>query len=306
MLDVSRIARGQIQLQREPVDLPDVIAKAAELARPLLDEKAHRLLVDVPPGLVVSGDSVRLTQVMSNLLNNAAKYTDPSGLVEVSAAREGDRAVIRVKDNGIGISPEVLPRVFDMFVQEPQAIDRTKGGLGLGLAIVRTLVQAHGGTVTACSDGVGCGTELRVELPALPAGTRAVARAATLEAHPLGRNARRLLVVDDNADAAELLSESLTLLGYEAHRAHDAESALLLAGRGPTGGGAARPRAAGDRRLRAGAPAAHARRADRHAPDRGDRLWAIVRPRPLARGGLRRAPGQAHHRRRDPAVIERL
>jgi PAS domain S-box-containing protein len=231
LLDVSRIARGRIQLQREPVDLPDVVAKAAELARPLLDEKEHRLTVQVPAGLAVSGDPVRLTQVMSNLLNNAAKYTDAGGLIEVSAAREGDKIVLRVRDNGIGISPEVLPRVFDMFVQEPQSIDRTKGGLGLGLAIVRTLVTAHDGTVGAHSDGTGRGTELRVELPALPEGTLVPARghAATLEAHAIGRPATRLLVVDDNADAAELLSDSLTLLGYEAHRAHDAEAALKLA-----------------------------------------------------------------------------
>jgi PAS domain S-box-containing protein len=228
LLDVSRIARGQITLTKEPVEIGDVINKAIELARPIIDEKRHRLRVDVAPALMVSGDPVRLTQVMANLLNNSAKYTDAGGELSVSAVQRGDRVVIRVRDNGIGIAPDVLPRVFDLFVQETQSIDRAKGGLGLGLAIVRNLVRAHGGTVTAHSEGTGKGSEMVVELPILAALGQPASPSPDGHHAAAPRN-RRLLVVDDNADAAELLAESLSLVGYEAHKATDAAAALEVA-----------------------------------------------------------------------------
>ena len=226
LLDVSRIAHGRVRLQREAVDLADVIGRAVERSRPLMDERHHELVVGADPGLVVCGDLERLTQVVGNLLANAGKYTHLNGRIEVSAHRVGDRIVVRVRDDGVGIAPEMLSRVFDLFVQDPRSLDRSKGGLGLGLAIVRTLVAAHDGTVTAASDGPGKGSTLTIELPALP-----VTEAATAEISALtvGSQPVRVLIVDDNVDAAEILAETLGLLGYETHRTYDAESALTLA-----------------------------------------------------------------------------
>ena len=144
LLDVSRITGGKIQLQRAPVEIADVVFKAVETSSPLFEQHHHHLAVDVPTaGLTVDGDVERLTQVVSNLLTNAAKYTNPGGTVTVRGARDGDRVVLAVSDSGIGIEPDMLPRVFDLFSQEAQAIDRAKGGLGLGLAIVRSLVELH-------------------------------------------------------------------------------------------------------------------------------------------------------------------
>ena len=164
LLDVSRIARGKVELKEELVDIADVVAKAIEVATPLLDQRTHVLDVDVPPRLWVRGDAIRLTQVLSNLLTNAAKYTPPGGRITVRATDERGEIVIRVRDTGIGIAPDALPRVFDLFAQERQTIDRSQGGLGLGLTIVRNLVERHGGTVSAHSDGLGTGSEFVVRL----------------------------------------------------------------------------------------------------------------------------------------------
>ena len=165
LLDVSRIARGKVELKEELVEIAEVVAKAIEIATPLLDQRTHALDVDVPRRLWVRGDSIRLNQVVSNLLTNAAKYTPPGGRITVRATEERGEIVIRVRDTGIGIAPDVLPSVFDLFVQERQAIDRSQGGLGLGLTIVRNLVERHGGTVSAHSDGPGIGSEFVVRLP---------------------------------------------------------------------------------------------------------------------------------------------
>jgi len=165
LLDVSRIARGLVQLKRVNVRLADVIAKAAETAAPLFEQQRHELVVEVPTGFVVDGDPARLAQVFSNLLTNAAKYTDPGGRIVVAARHDGDDIAVGVSDNGRGISAEMLPRVFDLFVQERQNIDRARGGLGLGLAIVRNVVQLHGGRIDAASDGVGWGSTFTVYLP---------------------------------------------------------------------------------------------------------------------------------------------
>ena len=165
LLDVSRIARGKVELKEELVEIAEVVAKAIEIATPLLDQRTHALDVDVPRRLWVRGDSIRLNQVVSNLLTNAAKYTPPGGRITVRATEERGEIVIRVRDTGIGIAPDVLPHVFDLFVQERQAIDRSQGGLGLGLTIVRNLVERHGGTVSAHSDGPGTGSEFVVRLP---------------------------------------------------------------------------------------------------------------------------------------------
>ena len=166
LLDVARIARGRVELRIENVEVAQVVAKAVEMASPLLEARYHTLKMDVPrDGLRVDGDMTRLGQVISNLLTNAAKYTPPNGVVTVRAERKGDEVVLSVRDTGIGISPEVLPRIFDLFVQERHTLDRSEGGLGIGLTIVRTLIERHGGSVSAHSDGPGQGSEFILRLP---------------------------------------------------------------------------------------------------------------------------------------------
>ncbi|HEX4459372.1 MAG TPA: PAS domain-containing protein [Polyangia bacterium] len=235
LLDVSRITRGKIEISGERVNLAAVVASAIEMASPLLEQRQHHLTVHVPAhGLIVDGDPRRLAQIVSNLLTNAANYTEPNGRVELTAARDGDDVVLRVSDNGIGIAPEMLPRVFDLFVQEGQSLERARGGLGLGLAIVRTLVGLHGGTVLAESGGRGRGSTFTIRLPAAKqptaAATKDAAAAAPATVPPNDREAggRRVLIVDDNIDAAELLATALELLGHETRVAHDGPSALKL------------------------------------------------------------------------------
>ncbi|MEO8699349.1 MAG: ATP-binding protein [Kofleriaceae bacterium] len=167
LLDVSRIAQGKIDLDRKRVDLADIVERAVEAASPLVEERRHSIEVDVPDGLTIDGDEGRLRQVISNLITNAAKYTPRSGRIAVRAARDVDDAVIVVRDNGVGIAPELLPNLFDLFVQGKRTLERAEGGLGLGLAIVRSLVTLHGGSVQARSDGVGKGSEFEVRLPAV-------------------------------------------------------------------------------------------------------------------------------------------
>jgi signal transduction histidine kinase len=174
LLDVARLESGKIELRREPVEAADIVSRAIETAGPLIESKNHTLTVEVPAeGLEIDGDVSRLTQVIGNLLTNAAKYTPSNGYISVTAERRGSMVVLRVRDAGIGISAQMLPRIFDLFAQETQPADRAPGGLGLGLAIVRSLVALHGGTVTAHSEGIGRGTELVVELPALAPGPMA-------------------------------------------------------------------------------------------------------------------------------------
>jgi signal transduction histidine kinase len=225
LLDVSRITRGKVELRPEPVELADVVARSVELASPLLEEHHHALEVDVARGLVVHGDPARLAQVVSNLLTNAAKYTPPTGRIEVTAWRDGASLVVRVADNGIGIEPAMLRRVFEPFAQERQSIDRARGGLGLGLAIVDNLVKLHGGTVTATSAGRDQGSQFTVSLPALE-GVPVVAAAAPERAAPTGE--ARILIIDDNVDAAQLLADVLAAGGYRTLAAHDGPSALAV------------------------------------------------------------------------------
>jgi signal transduction histidine kinase/DNA-binding response OmpR family regulator len=229
LLDVSRITRGKIHLSRQRVELADVVARAVEMASPLMEEKRQTLYLDLPPsGLTVFADPVRLAQVVTNLLINAARYTGPSGTIWVSAGLEQGVITLRVRDDGVGMSPEMLDRVFVAFVQERQALDRAGGGLGVGLTIVRSLVQMHGGTVEAYSEGNGRGSEFVVRLP--PSGEELPASRpgpATLEARRAA--ARRVLVVDDNHDAADLLSEALRHRGNQVETAYDGPSALALA-----------------------------------------------------------------------------
>jgi signal transduction histidine kinase/DNA-binding response OmpR family regulator len=228
LLDVSRIARGKVQLKRERLDLSDTVAKALEMTSPALEERRHRLNVHVPRGLVVLGDPGRMAQVLANLLSNAAKYTDAEGHIEVTGRVEGPAAVVTVADDGVGIAPEMLPHVFDLFAQERQAIDRSQGGLGLGLAIVRSLVEAHGGHVSVRSGGKGKGTEFTIALP-LAMGDAEEPAAAPPPAGAAEAASCRVLIVDDNPDAAELLGESLRALGHATYVAYDGPSAIEAA-----------------------------------------------------------------------------
>ena len=231
LLDVSRITRGKVQLRRTFVQLADVVAKAIEMASPLLEQQRHELRVEVPRvGLGVLGDPNRLAQVVANLLTNAAKYTEPGGLVHVSADRVDGAVVLRVRDTGVGIAADMLPRVFDLFVQEGQSLARSRGGLGLGLTIVRSLVALHGGTVTAHSDGDGQGATFTIRLPHVPApggrGGEVPAPEARLD---LPAVLPRVLVVDDNVDAAALLADMLAGVGCTTRAVYDGPAALEAA-----------------------------------------------------------------------------
>ena len=228
LLDITRITRGKTKLHRKPVELADIVAKAVEMTSPLFKQRGHDLRVDVPCGLIVDGDADRLAQVVANLMTNAAKYTDPSGQISITGRSEDGEVALRVRDNGIGIAPEMLPRVFDVFAQESQALDRARGGLGLGLAIVRSLVELHGGSVAAASAGIGRGSEFTVRLPQ----QRITAPPAKPQPPPPRRaRSQRVLVVDDNPDALSSLADGLAELGFEICRAADGSSALEVASR---------------------------------------------------------------------------
>jgi CheY-like chemotaxis protein len=225
LLDVSRITRGKVQLRREYVELADVITKAVEMASPAIEEQRHTLTVDVPRGIGTAGDSARLAQVFGNLLTNAAKYTDAGGAIRVFATREQDEVIVSVSDTGQGIAPEVLPHIFDLFVQERQDSHRARGGLGIGLAIVRSLVEAHGGSVAAASGGRGAGSTFSVRLPAATETSRPSDSAPRVIA-PMATGGCRVLLVDDNEEGAELLADSLRALGYTVVVAFDGPTAL--------------------------------------------------------------------------------
>jgi signal transduction histidine kinase/DNA-binding response OmpR family regulator len=227
LLDVARIARGKIDLKREHVEVGPIVAKAIEMTSPLIEQKHHTVVVDLPAaGLVVDGDPIRLQQIVFNLLNNAVKYTEPRGRIWVSARQHGDSIELGVRDSGIGIAPAMLPHVFDLFVQDRQALDRSQGGLGLGLAIVRNMVELHGGRVSAASEGVGRGSEFLVTLPASRAPVGG-AGARPPEPPPAVVTAGlRVLIVDDNDDAAQFLAEALALSGFETRTATDGVAAL--------------------------------------------------------------------------------
>jgi signal transduction histidine kinase/CheY-like chemotaxis protein/PAS domain-containing protein len=229
LLDVSRIERGKIELTKRPVQLAEIVTKAVEIASPLFEERRQRLELNVPSkGMALLADETRIAQVMANLLTNAARYSGEGGHIVVSACRAEQDVVLRVRDNGIGIEPELLPRVFDLFVQGPRTPDRRLGGLGLGLSLVRSLVALHGGTVEAHSEGLGKGSEFVVRLPALPVEF-VDAEIAPVAPPPPAATGRRILLVDDNVDAALLLSELLRMLGNDVAVAHDGPEALDLA-----------------------------------------------------------------------------
>ncbi|HWB11450.1 MAG TPA: ATP-binding protein [Pirellulales bacterium] len=233
LLDVSRIMRGKIELRREAVELAAVVARAVETSQPRLDAEGHRLTVLVASEcLLLYGDLVRLAQVISNLLDNAAKYTERGGQIWLTAIREGNEAVVRVRDTGIGIAPAALPRLFDMFYQAERRTRKSQGGLGIGLSLVRGLAQLHGGTAEAHSDGLGAGSEFVVRLPLLEHEAPATPPPAAERAEdPLPL--RRVLVVDDNVDAADSLAMLLRLQGQQVTAVYDGSAALAQAEAAP-------------------------------------------------------------------------
>jgi signal transduction histidine kinase len=247
LLDVSRIRRGSLKLSRRYVELAEVVQRAVEMASPMLDERSHRLTLQVPlQGAQVHVDTHRLAQAIAKLLMNAAKYTPPGGSVVVSASVEVDRVVLQVRDDGIGIESALLSRVFEPFVQRRQALDRSDGGLGLGLAIARRVVELHGGIISAASEGMGAGSTFSIELGLAEAGTSHALPPPSSSLEPRSSRAGallanapsltsvpprvvRVMVVDDNVDAAEMLADALRAGGHEVAIAHDGPSALSLA-----------------------------------------------------------------------------
>ncbi|HEX6986164.1 MAG TPA: PAS domain S-box protein, partial [Planctomycetaceae bacterium] len=230
LLDVSRILRNKVDLKRTPVELAEVVRRAAETVRPMTEAEGQAFSVSLPDEPVwLDADPVRLAQVLSNLLTNASKYTEPGGRITLTAERRGGEAVIRVADTGIGIDPDLLPHIFELFTQSERSIDRSQGGLGIGLTVVKSLVEMHGGTVTARSDGPGRGSEFAVRLPTIESPTPAAAGGAP---HDPASDALRILVVDDNVPAATLLSRILSKLGgYDVRSAYDGAAALEAAER---------------------------------------------------------------------------
>jgi signal transduction histidine kinase len=240
LLDVSRINQGSIRLRKEAVDLGAVVQRAIEATRSLIDGRGHELTVQLPTDPVrLEADPTRLEQVIANLLNNAAKYTMPGGHIRVQAAQEGNEAVVRVGDNGIGVPPDVLDRVFEPFVQSEGSLARSEGGLGIGLTLVRSLVEMHGGRVEAHSPGLGQGSEFVVRLPArAPAEKPAILQGMpALPGMPdmpeiphadssYPARGLRVLVVEDNVDAAESLAALLRLWGHDVHVVHDGLDAI--------------------------------------------------------------------------------
>jgi two-component system CheB/CheR fusion protein len=229
LLDVSRITRGKIELRKEVIDLVSVVRRTMEATRPLIEDRHQVLTVSLPTQpLCLKADLTRLEQILANLLNNASKYTDQGGHIWLSAKHEGNDIVLRVKDTGMGVPADMLSRIFEPFVQSDRVLHHSQGGLGIGLTLVRSLVEMHGGTVSAHSDGPGKGTELVVHLPILseksnsePIGT------ADQESQPPGATRkRRIVVVDDNVDAAESLALLLRLEGHDVRVAHDGPAAL--------------------------------------------------------------------------------
>jgi PAS domain S-box-containing protein len=228
LLDTSRVNRGLVQLRKERVLLADVVSRAVETTQPIIKERSHTLTVTAPEQPVwLDGDPVRLEQILGNLLTNAARYTEPGGRIFVTAEREGEQAVVRVQDSGIGIRPEMLTHIFDMFTQADRVPGRVHEGLGIGLTLVKSLVEMHGGSVEALSAGPGKGSEFVVRLPVAQQPEASVAEEAerAQESEARGRPLR-ILVVDDNEDAAESLSMLLTLYGHDVRTAPDGPAAL--------------------------------------------------------------------------------
>ncbi len=227
LLDLSRITHNRIELRRSRIDLSSIIEQAVQANEPVAKAGQHELTVSLPPGpIYLDADSVRLSQVFGNLLNNSCKYTNPGGAIRISAEQDGHEAVVTISDNGIGIPQEKLESIFEMFSQVDRSLEKSQGGLGIGLTLVKRLVEMHGGTVQARSGGINQGAEFIVRLPILEAGSAMQPPPAPSEA--TDKSARRILVVDDNQDSANSLALLLQITGNETRTAHDGESALEI------------------------------------------------------------------------------
>jgi len=233
LLDVSRISTHKIKLRKEPVDILQIVSGVVEANRPLLDGRGHLLEVQVPhEPLLVEGDPTRLSQALLNLLHNSAKYTPVGGRIWLTVEREGNQVVLRVRDTGIGIPAELLSKVFDLFVQGDCSLDRSEGGLGIGLTLVQRIVLLHGGSVQAWSEGAGQGAEITVRLPLLAqAALERLPQAGARDVAPAQGGSRRILIVDDNRDAAESLELLVQLWGHAVRCAYSGPSALTEAAR---------------------------------------------------------------------------
>jgi PAS domain S-box-containing protein len=231
LLDVSRVMRGKVDLRRERIELATVVARAVETAQPLMEAQGHDFTVALPSEpMPLDVDPIRLVQVVGNLLTNAAKYTEPNGRIWLTAQREDENAVLRVRDTGIGIAPDMLPHIFELFVQADHAATRSQGGLGIGLTLVKNLVEMHHGAVSAFSDGLGRGSEFVVRLPlaSRAPGDANENKNGDSQPEPARPAGHRLLVVDDNRDAAESLAILLRMQGHEVRVANDGVSALEI------------------------------------------------------------------------------
>jgi signal transduction histidine kinase/ActR/RegA family two-component response regulator len=227
LLDAARISSGKITLSLQPIPLSEVIAQAVETVQPRLKERAQELTVDLPAqAIVANGDKVRLTQVFTNLLSNASKYTCDQGRIRLAVTLDGSEIVMAIEDNGTGIAPDVLPHIFDLFTQGPRSLARSEGGLGVGLNVVRNLVAMHGGRVVAASPGIGEGSTFTVRLPVSPDMPNACAAPAQAGLKPAGC---RVLLIEDNVDACDTLAHLLTLEGHEVTTAYDGAAGLRAA-----------------------------------------------------------------------------
>jgi CheY-like chemotaxis protein len=230
MLDISRITRGSLAVEEAPIDMAEVVTRSVETAAPAVEAGRHRLEVDLPPVRVaVRGDGARLTQLLANLLNNAARYTPDPGTVSITLREEGGLAVVRVRDTGRGIDQQTMPRIFDMFVRGASAAERTSGGLGVGLALSRRIAELHGGTLEAASAGENKGAEFTLRLPLAPTAQVEKPQQPLAPQPDAGLPRRRILIVDDNVDAATTLDLLLRSLGHETSVAHNGMEALRLA-----------------------------------------------------------------------------
>ncbi len=229
LMEVARVNQGKIQLKKEPMDLAAVVTRSVELTLPTINSRHHQVTLALPKEpLFLIADAARLEQVFVNLLTNAAKYTPPGGKIDVLARAESANATVQIRDTGVGIAPELLPHIFDLFVQAEQGPERTQGGLGVGLTLVKSIVELHGGSVEAQSAGPGCGSEFIVHLPGVKYGTTGLGQSGRPSATPQVPP-KRVLVVDDNQDAADSMAFLLKFSGHDVITANDGVAAMATA-----------------------------------------------------------------------------